>query len=61
MNQMITTLKFKNKIIDLYCNPPKDGKVLCFDEFGQLEIRPPLGEDWIIRPDLVQATYTTMV
>jgi hypothetical protein len=32
--------------------------VLCLDEFGPLEIRPQLGENWVIKPDLVPATYT---
>ena len=32
--------------------------MLCLDEFGPLEIRPQLGENWVIKPDLVPATYT---
>jgi hypothetical protein len=32
--------------------------VLCLDEFGPLEIRPQLGENWGIKPNLVPATYT---
>jgi len=31
--------------------------VLCLDEFGPLEIRPQLGENWVIKSDLVPATY----
>jgi len=48
----------KNKIVELYRSPPKDGRVLCLDEFGPLEIRPQLGENWALKPDLVPATYT---
>jgi transposase len=32
--------EIKKKILELYRNPPKDGRVLCLDEFGPLEIRP---------------------
>jgi hypothetical protein len=32
--------------------------VICLDEFGPLEIKPQLGENWVIKPDLVPATYT---
>jgi transposase len=32
--------------------------VLCLDEFGPLEIRPQLGENWGIKPNLMPATYT---
>jgi hypothetical protein len=32
--------------------------VLCLDEFGPLEIRPQLGENWALKPNLVPATYT---
>jgi hypothetical protein len=32
--------------------------VICLDEFGPLEIRPQLGENWVVKPDLVPATYT---
>ena len=42
----------------MYRNPPADGRVLCLDEFGPLEIRPHLGENWGIKADLVPATYT---
>lgn len=50
--------EIKNKIIELYRNPPTDGRVICLDEFGPLEIRPQLGENWVVKPDLVPATYT---
>jgi hypothetical protein len=42
----------------LYRIPPTDGRVICIDEFGPLEIRPQLGENWVVKPDLVPATYT---
>jgi len=31
--------------------------VICFDEFGPLEIRPQLGENWRKEPDKIPATY----
>jgi transposase len=31
--------------------------VLCLDEFGPLEVRPQPGENWVIKPDLIPATY----
>ena len=42
----------------MYRSPPKDGRVVCLDEFGPLEIRPQLGENWALKPDLVPATYS---
>jgi hypothetical protein len=53
-NLMILILKLKNKIVYLYRNPPKDGRVICFDEFGPLEIRPQLGENGVVKQDMVQ-------
>lgn len=47
----------KNKILELYRNPPKDGRVLCLDELGPLEIKPQLGENWGRKPDRVPANY----
>ena len=32
--------------------------MICLDEFGPLEIRPELGENWVVKPDLLPATYT---
>lgn len=32
--------------------------MICLDEFGPLEIRPQLGENWVLKPDLIPATYT---
>lgn len=34
----------KKRIEELYENPPKDGRVLCVDEFGPLSIRPHAGK-----------------
>jgi transposase len=28
------------------------------DEFGPLEVRPQLGENWVVKPDRIPATYT---
>jgi len=46
----------KNRTIT-YRNPPKDGRVICFDEFV-LEVRPQLGENWGAKADRIPATYT---
>lgn len=47
----------KNIILELYRNPPKDGRVICLDELGPLEVRPQPGENWGYKPDLIPATY----
>ncbi len=31
--------------------------MICLDEFGPLEVRPQPGENWVIKPDLIPATY----
>ena len=36
----------KNRILDLYANPPAGGRVLCLDEFGPLNLQPRLGHGW---------------
>ncbi|ATY84097.1 IS630 family transposase [Kyrpidia spormannii] len=43
----------------LYRNPPKDGRVICVDEFGPLSIQPFSGCGWYpkSRPDRLPATY----
>ena len=43
----------------LYRRPPSDGRVLCFDEFGPLEVKPIPGASWrpMKRPDRIPATY----
>jgi len=40
----------KNKIVDLYRNPPKDGVVVCLDEMGPLSCIPRGGHGWGKRP-----------
>lgn len=49
----------KNRILDLYAAPPKDGAVVCFDECGPLELRPVHGSCWAPRghPQRLPATY----
>ncbi|MET1030072.1 hypothetical protein [Domibacillus tundrae] len=49
----------KKRIEELYENPPKDGRVLCVDEFGPLSIRPHAGKGWFQEkhPDRLAATY----
>lgn len=46
-------------IISLYESPPADGKVICFDECGPLEIKPIAGECWALekKPQRLPATY----
>ena len=43
----------------MYKNPPPDGRVICFDEFGPLELRPYPGANWapIKKPNRLAATY----
>jgi len=49
----------KNRVLDLYANPPKDARVLCLDEFGPLNLQPRLGHGWhrSTQPDRFRATY----
>ena len=49
----------KNRILDLYAEPPRDARVLCLDEFGPLNLQPRLGHGWhpIKRPKRFRATY----
>jgi transposase len=46
-------------VIELYRKAPKDGRVICFDECGPLEIRPSGGECWaeMKKPQRQPATY----
>jgi hypothetical protein len=48
------------RILDLYDHPPLDGRVLCVDEFGPLNLQPRPGYDWFRRgqPGRRRATYT---
>lgn len=50
----------KNRILDLYDKPPADGRVICFDEFGPLNLQPHPGHGWFPkgRPARLRATYT---
>ena len=50
----------KNRILDLYDHPPTDGRVLCVDEFGPLNLQPRPGHGWFRRgePARLRATYT---
>ncbi len=44
----------------MYHEKPKDGEVICLDEYGPIEVRPCLGSNWkpIGKPDRVPATYS---
>ncbi|WP_328702341.1 IS630 family transposase [Alicyclobacillus suci] len=43
----------------LYNNPPKDGRVICLDEFEPLSIQPFAGRGWFVKrkPSRLPATY----
>ncbi len=49
-----------NRILDLYDTPPSDGRVLCVDEFGPLNLQPRPGHGWFPRgrPARLRATYS---
>ena len=57
---MILVLKKKRIIKKLYEKPPKGCRVICFDEFGPLEIRPYAGTCWARakHPQRLPATYS---
>ncbi|WP_285488196.1 IS630 family transposase [Amycolatopsis taiwanensis] len=48
------------RILDLYDHPPADGRVVCVDEFGPLNLQPRPGRGWFRRrqPARQRATYT---
>jgi transposase len=50
----------KTRILDLYDHPPADGRVICVDEFGPLNLQPRPGHGWFPRghPARQRATYT---
>lgn len=50
----------KDRILELYDNPPADGRVICVDEFGPLNLQPRPGRGWFPRqrPARLRATYT---
>jgi transposase len=47
------------RILDLYDHPPDDGRVVCVDEFGPLNLLPRKGKAWRPhrRPRRLRATY----
>lgn len=48
-----------NRILDLYDHPPADGRVICVDEFGPLNLQPRPGRGWFParKPRRLRATY----
>lgn len=50
----------RRRIRRLYKNPPADGRVVCLDEFGPLNIQPHHGSCWARKkhPDRIPATYS---
>jgi transposase len=48
------------RVLDLYDHPPADGRVVCVDEFGPLNLLPRTGKTWRPqrRPRRLRATYT---
>ncbi len=48
------------RVLDLYDSPPADGRVVCVDEFGPLNLQPRKGKAWRPhrRPRRQRATYT---
>lgn len=50
----------KDRILDLYDHPPADGRVICADEFGPLNLQPRPGGGWfpINQPARLPATFT---
>jgi transposase len=49
----------KDRILELYDHPPPDGRVICVDEFGPLNLQPRPGKDWFPHqhPKRFRATY----
>lgn len=50
----------KNRVLELYDDAPKGGRVICVDEFGPLNLMPRAGRGWAEarRPRRLRATYT---
>jgi hypothetical protein len=48
-----------NRILDLYDHPPTDGRVVCVDEFGPLNLQPRKGKAWrpAGKPQRLRATF----
>ena len=47
------------RVLDLYDHPPTDGRVICVDEFGPLNLQPRAGKGWrpAGEPARLRATY----
>lgn len=47
------------RVLDLYDHPPTDGRGVCVDEFGPLNLQPRAGRGWFTarRPRRLRATY----
>jgi transposase len=47
------------RVLDLYDHPPVDGRVICADEFGPLNLQPRPGRGWhsLRHPARLRATY----
>jgi hypothetical protein len=48
------------RVLDLYDHPPADGRVVCVDELGPLNLQPRTGKTWQLqrRPRRLRATCT---
>jgi transposase len=48
-----------HRVLDLYDHPPTDGRVICVDEFGPLNLQPRKGKAWrpVGSPRRQRATY----
>jgi transposase len=48
------------RVLDLYDHPPADGRVICVDEFGPLNLQPRAGKVWrpVGRSRRLRATYS---
>ena len=55
----IRTLPPKKRVCALYRAAPPNGRVICFDEFGPIEVRPYHGRAWrrVRHPARLRATY----
>lgn len=51
-------MSLKKVVLYLYHNSSDEIRVLCYDEFGPLEIRPQPGENWGKIPDRIPANYS---
>ncbi|MFE2569053.1 IS630 family transposase [Streptomyces mirabilis] len=49
-----------HRVLALYDTPPTDGRVICVDEFGPLNLTPRKGKAWgpVRRPRRLRATYS---